>query len=87
MAAIVPGLLSCLIVPWITYRTLTPEITHTPEAPAFARDELRKMGPLTRTEWITLLVFAGVGLALADDRVASASTSRWSRSSAWPCCS
>jgi len=62
MAAIVPGLLSCLVVPWITYRTLTPEVTHTPEAPEFARAELRKMGTLSRDEWITLLVFAGVGL-------------------------
>ena len=62
MAAVVPGLLSCLIVPWITYRTLRPEVTHTPEAPTFAREELHKMGPLTRPEWITLLVFAGVGL-------------------------
>ena len=62
MAAIVPGLLSCIAVPWITYRTLKPEITHTPEAPDFARAELRAMGPLSRSEWITLLVFAGVGL-------------------------
>src|SRR5829696_274806 len=62
VAAIVPGLLSCLVVPWITYRVLRPEITHTPEAPAFARAELQKMGPLSRSEWITLLVFAGVGL-------------------------
>ena len=62
MAAIVPGLLSCLVVPWITFRVLTPEITHTPEAPTFARAELRKMGPLSRNEWITLLVFVGVGV-------------------------
>jgi DASS family divalent anion:Na+ symporter len=62
MAAIVPGLLSCLVVPWITYRTLRPEVTYTPEAPAFARAELHRMGPLSRDEWITLLVFAGVGL-------------------------
>ena len=62
MAAIVPGLLSCLVVPWITYRTLTPEVTYTPEAPAFARAELRKMGPLSRDEWITMLVFTGVGM-------------------------
>src|SRR5687768_12405768 len=43
MAAIVPGLLSCLVVPWITYRVLTPEVTHTPEAPAF-RSEERRVG-------------------------------------------
>ena len=62
MAAIVPGLLSCLVVPWITYRTLKPEITYTPEAPDFARAQLREMGSLSRSEWITLLVFAGVGI-------------------------
>jgi divalent anion:Na+ symporter, DASS family len=62
MAAIVPGLLSCIVVPWITYRVLTPEITHTPEAPAFARSELLKMGRLSRDESITLLVFVTVGL-------------------------
>jgi DASS family divalent anion:Na+ symporter len=62
MAAIIPGLASCIVAPWITYRTLKPEITHTPEAPTFARSELLKMGPLSRSEWITLLVFAGVGL-------------------------
>ncbi|MFM8535002.1 MAG: DASS family sodium-coupled anion symporter [Acidimicrobiia bacterium] len=62
MAAIVPGLLSCLVVPWITYRVLRPEVTHTPEAPNFARGELKKMGPLSQAEWITLAVFAGVGI-------------------------
>lgn len=62
MAAIVPGLVSCLVAPWITYRTLRPEVTYTPEAPAFARAELQKMGPLSRSERITLFVFAGVGL-------------------------
>jgi DASS family divalent anion:Na+ symporter len=61
-AAIVPGLLSCLVVPWITYRVLRPEVTHTPEAPSFARSELQKMGPLSHAEWITLIVFTTVGL-------------------------
>ena len=61
-AAIVPGLLSCLVVPWITYRVLPPQVTHTPEAPGFAKSELQKMGRLTRHEWITLIVFTSVGL-------------------------
>lgn len=62
VAAIVPGLLSCAVVPWIAYRILKPEVTSTPEAPVFAAGELHKMGPLSRDEWVTLLVFAGVGL-------------------------
>jgi DASS family divalent anion:Na+ symporter len=60
-AAIVPGLVSCAVVPWITYRVLRPEITRTPEAPMFASSELQKMGPLDRDQAVTLLVFAGVG--------------------------
>jgi len=62
VAAIVPGLLSCAVVPWIAYRLLKPEVTSTPEAPIFAAGELKKMGPLSRDEWVTLLVFGGVGL-------------------------
>ena len=61
MAALVPGLCSCAVVPWIAYRCLRPEIQRTPEAPQFAASELGKMGPLSRDEWITLFVFAGVG--------------------------
>ena len=62
VAAIVPGLLSCAVVPWIAYRMLTPEVASTPEAPIFAAAELKKMGPLSRDEWVTVLVFGGVGL-------------------------
>lgn len=62
VAAIVPGLLSCAVVPWISYRILKPEITNTPEAPLFAASELKKMGPLSRDEWTTLFVFIGVGV-------------------------
>ena len=61
-AAIVPGLVSCAVVPWVVYRALRPEITRTPEAAAFAARELTKMGSLSRTERITLGVFVGVGL-------------------------
>src|SRR5688572_21269932 len=42
VAAIVPGLLSCAVVPWIAYRILKPEVTSTPEAPLFAAGELKK---------------------------------------------
>jgi divalent anion:Na+ symporter, DASS family len=62
VAAIVPGLLSCAVVPWISYKCLAPEIQRTPEASAFAGRELAGMGPLSKNEWITLLVFSGVGL-------------------------
>jgi DASS family divalent anion:Na+ symporter len=62
VAAIVPGLASCLVVPWVVHRMVTPEVIRTPEAPAFAAREIRNMGPLSPDERISLAVFAGVGL-------------------------
>jgi DASS family divalent anion:Na+ symporter len=62
VAAMVPGLVSCAVVPWVVYRALKPEITRTPEAAAFAARELTKMGRFSGTQWVTLGVFAGVGL-------------------------
>lgn len=65
IAALVPGLASALMVPWVVHRALPPEITHTPEAAEFARTELLRMGPLSRDEMIALGVFIGVGLLWA----------------------
>ena len=56
-AAIVPGMLSLLLVPLLIYRLYPPEVTHTPEAPAFARERLREMGPPTRDERVLVAVF------------------------------
>src|SRR5947207_2233546 len=44
MAAIVPGLCSMALVPYIIYRIDPPEIRKTPEAAVFAASELRQMG-------------------------------------------
>ncbi len=57
IAAIVPALLSLLIVPWLLYRVFPPEIKHTPAASEFASTELKAMGPMKWSEWLMLLVF------------------------------
>ena len=57
VAAFAPGMLSLLAVPLLIYRLYPPEVTHTPEAPAFARERLREMGPMTRDERVLLAVF------------------------------
>jgi DASS family divalent anion:Na+ symporter len=59
-AAIVPGLLSLLAVPWIAMKLNPPSVRRTPEASAFAAGELRTMGPMQRPEWILTAVFAVV---------------------------
>ena len=57
LAAIVPGILSLIIVPYLLYKIYPPEIKETPEAAEMARRELEKMGPMKRTEKIMLFVF------------------------------
>lgn len=59
-AGLVPGLASSIVVPYGVYRMLRPEIQHTPGAAAYARDELTRMGAMSRRERISLAVFAGM---------------------------
>jgi divalent anion:Na+ symporter, DASS family len=57
LAAIVPGLLSLLIVPLVLYRIFPPEVRHTPAAAKLAADELKRMGSMNSGEKLMLMVF------------------------------
>jgi DASS family divalent anion:Na+ symporter len=57
-AAVVPGALSLILVPWVIYRLSPPEVRETPEATTMARAHLRELGPVSRAEGIMLLTFA-----------------------------
>ena len=59
LAAIVPGLLSLLIIPYFLYKVYPPEVTRTPEAKLLAITELKKMGVMSREEKIVAAVFVG----------------------------
>jgi len=63
LAALVPGLLSLLVMPLVVFWLVRPEITETPEATTMARDELTKMGRIRREEWVVMGVFL-IALAL-----------------------
>lgn len=56
-AAIVPGLVSLTVMPWVLYRVYPPSIRETPGARELARTQLREMGPLKRGEWTMLATF------------------------------
>lgn len=60
ISAIVPALVSLTVIPLMIYRFFPPEIKETPNAVGFARDELEKLGPLSRPEKILLAVFVAV---------------------------
>jgi DASS family divalent anion:Na+ symporter len=55
--AVVPGLVSLLVVPPLLYRIFPPQIKHTPAAAEFAAKELSRMGAMSRAEKMLLLVF------------------------------
>ena len=57
LAALVPGLLSLIAVPWVMTKVYGPTITKTPEAPAHARSELKAMGRMSRGEIVMALTF------------------------------
>ena len=58
VSAIVPSLVSLLVIPNFIYRFFPPEIKETPGAVDFARNQLTEMGPLNLPEKILLAVFA-----------------------------
>jgi DASS family divalent anion:Na+ symporter len=60
VAGLIPGLVSSLVVPYGVYRVLPPEIRHTPGAAEYARDELARMGVMSKRERISLGVLAGM---------------------------
>lgn len=58
-AAIVPGLLSLLVIPYYLYKCYPPEITHTPTAKSLALTELEVMGSMSFGEKVVAGVFTG----------------------------
>jgi DASS family divalent anion:Na+ symporter len=60
LAASVPTLCAMALLPAVLYRIIGPEVRATPDAPAAARKALEALGPITRQEWIVLVVFAGM---------------------------
>lgn len=57
LAALVPGLVSLLFMPWFLMKIYPPEIKKTPEAALMAKEKLREMGPVSIQEWIMLGTF------------------------------
>jgi len=62
MAAAVPVLLAMVVVPFVLYKVIRPEVTAMPNAPADARKALAEMGPLTRDQKVVGVTFLGMVL-------------------------
>lgn len=57
LAALVPGVVSVIVVPWVIYRVYPPEVKETPEAVKLAKQKLAEMGPVSAKEWKMLFIF------------------------------
>jgi DASS family divalent anion:Na+ symporter len=68
LGAIVPSLVSLVLLPLVLYRLFPPEVKHTPDAATYARRELQAMGPMSRDErfmFATFVLIAGLWLTTA----------------------
>jgi len=60
IAGLVPGIASCLVIPYVIYRLMPPGIERTPAAAQYAHTQLMAMGPVRGAEAITMAVFVAV---------------------------
>ena len=60
VAAAVPTLVCMVLLPWVYYKIMRPEVTTMPEAPAAAKKALAALGGLTRDQKIVGWTFAGM---------------------------
>ncbi|ADI38613.1 putative malate transporter yflS [Waddlia chondrophila 2032/99] len=57
LAALVPGLISLLVIPYLLFKIYPPSIKETPKAQEIAKDRLKELGKVKWQEWVTLGVF------------------------------
>lgn len=57
VGAIVPGIASLILIPLTLYFIYPPQLKKTPEIPGIAREELKKMGPMSLAEKILAFDF------------------------------
>ncbi len=60
IAASVPTLICMIVLPFVYYKVMRPEVTAMPEAPAEARKALAALGGLTRDQKVVGWTFAGM---------------------------
>ena len=57
LGALLPGIISLLVIPYFLYKVYPPEIKETPQARELAENELAKLGPVKQAEKILIGIF------------------------------
>ena len=87
VASAVPTILAMVLVPFLLYKIIKPEVTAMPNAPADARKTLAELGPLTRDQKVVGDHLPRHGRAVGTRQHAATSIRpRW-RFSDWGSCS
>lgn len=60
LAALVPGIISLIVIPLVIYKLYPPKIKATPNAPKVAEDALKNMGKMKKAEILMALIFITV---------------------------
>jgi len=60
IAASVPTILAMVLVPWLLFKVIKPEVSSMPNAPAEAKAALAKLGPLARDQKVVGFTFRGM---------------------------
>lgn len=60
LAALVPGVVLLVLLPWVMSKIYAPTMKKTPDAPAQAREALRQAGPMSRHEIVMALTFVAL---------------------------
>lgn len=67
------GIILLIVAPWLSYVLYKPEVTHSAEVAAWAGDELKSMGRLSRKEWTLIgLVLLSLGLWVFGGKIINA---------------
>lgn len=69
LACILPGLILSLLIPWVLYKLINPELKATPETKVMAKKELANMGLMTGKEKILCVIFSGALLLWATGSI------------------
>ena len=57
LAALVPGIISLVLIPFIIYKMYPPKIKETPNAKQWADDQLKEMGQFSKAEKVMTVIF------------------------------
>jgi len=57
LAASLPSIILFMLLPYVIYKVYPPELKQTPEAPKIAEESLKKMGKVSKNEWIMAITF------------------------------